>query len=154
MKRSFISLLILALWGSAFAAEPAKPSPGDKCPVCGMFVAKYPDFLARVEFKDGSYAVFDGPKDMFKYLLNLPKYNPAKKNADIESVFVTDYYSLRMVDGRKAFYIVGSNVTGPMGLELIPFEKAEEAAEFMTDHAGKSRVLFNEITGDTLKGLD
>ncbi|MEN6437886.1 MAG: nitrous oxide reductase accessory protein NosL [Syntrophobacter sp.] len=154
MKSLFISALILGLCCSAFAAEPAKPLPGDKCPVCGMFVAKYPDFLTRVVFKDGSYAVFDGPKDMFKYLLNLPKYNPAKKPADIESVFVTDYYSLRMIDGRKAFYVAGSNVTGPMGHELIPFEKTEEAAEFMTDHAGKSRLLFDEVTSDLMRTLD
>ena len=39
----------------------------DKCPVCGMFVAKYPGFLAQIQFRDGSIAFFDGPKDFFKY---------------------------------------------------------------------------------------
>ena len=59
-----------------------------------MFVAKYPDFLAEIVFKDGSYAVFDGPKDMFKYYMNLPVYNASKKQDDIEAVYVTDYYPL------------------------------------------------------------
>ena len=66
-------------------AGPAKPSPTDKCPVCGMFVAKYPDFVARISFKDGSYAFFDGVKDMMKYYFNLAKYNPAKQLGEIES---------------------------------------------------------------------
>ena len=76
---------------SADQAGFVKPSPKDKCPVCGMFVAKYPDFVAEIVFKDGSYAVFDGAKDMFKYYLDLKRFNPAKKPADIRSIYVTDY---------------------------------------------------------------
>ena len=58
---------------SARAAEhtPVTPTASDKCPVCGMFVAKYPDFLAQIIFRDGTYAVFDGAKDLFKYLHDL-----------------------------------------------------------------------------------
>lgn len=133
---------------------PIKPSPKDKCPVCGMFVAKYPDFIAEIVFKDGSYAVFDGTKDMFKYYFNLKKYNPQKKISDIGSVFVTDYYSLNLVDGWKANYVMGSNVYGPMGKELIPFEKEAEAKEFMNDHTGKSLLKFKHITLQLVKGLD
>ena len=40
------------LWGSE--SKPAKPSPKDKCTVCGMFVAKYPDFAAQIAFKESS----------------------------------------------------------------------------------------------------
>jgi hypothetical protein len=49
-----------------------------------MFVAKYPDWLAQMVFKDGSSAHFDGAKDMFKYLFNLKKYNPSKTTEDIQ----------------------------------------------------------------------
>jgi nitrous oxide reductase accessory protein NosL len=41
-----------------------------------------------------------------------------------------------------------------MGAELIPFEKEEDAAEFMTDHAGKARLSFSDVTPDVLKPLD
>ena len=61
-----------------------------------MFVAKYPDFLAEIIFKDGSTFFFDGTKDMFKYYFNLKKYNPSKKLEDIDSIYVTDYYSLTL----------------------------------------------------------
>jgi len=157
MKRFGIILLIIFLTATLSLSgdkKPVKPSPKDKCPVCGMFVAKYPDFLAEIVFKDGSYAVFDGTKDMFKYYLGLKKYNPAKNLSDIDSIYVTDYYSLSLVDGLKAYYVGGSNVYGPMGKELIPFEKEGDAKEFMTDHVGKSLSTFKDVNHDTLKRLD
>src|SRR4030043_45775 len=134
--------------------KPIKPSPKDKCPVCGMFVAKYPDFLAEILFKDGSYAVFDGTKDMFKYYFNLKKYNPQKRLEDIDSIYVTDYYNLTLMDGYQTFYVTGSDVYGPMGKELIPLEKEADAKEFMKDHKGQSILRFKGITYQIIKGLD
>jgi len=119
-----------------------------------MFVAKYPDWITQILFKDGSYAFFDGAKDMFKYTLDLKKYNPPKKPGDIESIFVTDYYSLNPIDGLQAYYVAGSDVYGPMGKELIPFAKEEEAKEFMKDHQGKSILRFKEVTPDLIRSLN
>lgn len=133
---------------------PAKLAPTDKCPVCGMFVAKYPDFVARIVFKDGSQAFFDGVKDMMKYYFNLAKYNPGKQVADITAVAVTDYYTLTLIDGLTAYYVIGSDVYGPMGKELIPFKGEAEAKEFMKDHAGKAILTFKDIKPETLIGLD
>jgi nitrous oxide reductase accessory protein NosL len=131
-----------------------QPGPRDKCPVCGMFVAKYPDFVARIVFKDGSLAFFDGAKDMFKYYFNLSKYNPKAKRTDISSIHVTDYYGLTYIDGLKAYYVQGSDIYGPMGKELLPFEKEGEAKEFMKDHKGKMLLRFQEVSNSIIKGLD
>jgi copper chaperone NosL len=141
--------------GQAEEVQPSfKPSEKDKCPVCGMFVAKYPDFLAQIVFADGSHYWFDGVKDMMKYYFDLNKYNPGKKTEDIKSIVVADYYSLKAIDGLKAFYVLGSDVYGPMGRELIPFGEEAAAKEFMTDHKGQAILPFSQITLDTLKGLD
>jgi copper chaperone NosL len=140
------------LWGAE--RGPAKPTPKDRCPVCGMFVEKYPDFVAQIAFKDGTFEFFDGAKDMFKYYFNLSKYNPKKKRADIVSIYVTDYYALRYIDGLKAYYVLGSDIYGPMGRELIPLEREKEAREFMKDHDGKKLLRFQGITGSIIKGLD
>src|SRR4030042_3578173 len=97
-----LTLIILTLlWSLSHAGErkPVQPSPKDKCPVCGMFVAKYPDWLCQILFKDGTNVFFDGAKDMFRYSLNLQKYNPSKKIFDIDTIYVTDYYSLNLIDG-------------------------------------------------------
>ncbi len=60
-------ILVFAATLSAAADEggPVRPGPKDKCPVCGMFVSRYPDWIASMRFKDGSSAFFDGPKDLF-----------------------------------------------------------------------------------------
>jgi nitrous oxide reductase accessory protein NosL len=153
----FFLLLTLTLtpslsWGGD--KKPLKPAPRDKCPVCGMFVAKYPDWVGEIVFKDGTYAVFDGVKDMFKYYFNLEKYNPSKKLSDIDSVYVTDYYGLDFVDGYNAIFIIGSDIFGPMGRELIPFGNEADAKEFMNDHKGKSLLRFKDVTLELIKQLD
>ena len=152
----FLLTLTLTLITDSYGGErkPIKPSQKDKCPVCGMFVAKYPDFLAEILFKDGSCAVFDGTKDMFKYYFNLKKYNPQKRLEDIDSIYVTDYYNLTLMDGYQTFYVTGSDVYGPMGKELIPLEKEADAKEFMKDHKGQSILRFKGITYQIIKGLD
>ncbi|RJR47287.1 MAG: nitrous oxide reductase accessory protein NosL [Deltaproteobacteria bacterium] len=157
MKYLQIVLALLVLTNSGYAADdpgPKKPGPTDKCPVCGMFVAKYPDFVACLVFKDGSQAFFDGVKDLMKYYFGLAKYNPAKKTADIAAIHLTDYYSLKLIDGRQAYYVVGSDVFGPMGRELIPLAEETAAKEFLKDHNGKSILTFPEITKALIGTLD
>lgn len=152
-----LSIVIIGLTASLALADelgPLKPAPADKCPVCGMFVAKYPDFLARIVFKDGSYAFFDGVKDLMKYFFNLPKYNPAQKTADIAAIVVMDYYKMKPTDGYQAYYVVGSEVYGPMGRELIPFREESAAREFLRDHKGKEIVRFDQIKPALLANLD
>jgi copper chaperone NosL len=150
-----MGILVLSV-SLGWAAElgPIKPSATDKCPVCGMFAAKYPDFVAAILFTDGSYAVFDGAKDMFKYYLDMKKYDRTRNPSDIQSIQATAYYSLSPIDGRKAFYVLGSDVYGPMGRELIPFEKEAEARQFMDDHRGKAIVKFSEVTQEMIEKLD
>ncbi len=133
---------------------PAQPSPRDKCPVCGMFVAGYKDFLAAVRFNDGAALYFDGPKDMFRFLFDPAKYLPGRSRAQISAVWVTDYYSLALIEGSAAFYVRGSDILGPMGAELIPFAKEEEAKEFMEDHKGQALLRFADVTPEVVGSLD
>jgi copper chaperone NosL len=130
------------------------PGPRDKCPVCGMFVHKYPDFSASIVFKDGRRVYFDGTKDMFKYYLDLKRYDPRRSPSDVAALYVTDYYALAPTDGLRAVYVIGSDVLGPMGHELIPFAKGTEAAEFKRDHRGRTMASFNSVTGIMVRDLD
>ncbi len=146
--------LLLATGALAVGGKPVKPGGKDKCQVCGMFVAKYPDFAAQVHFKNGTLAHFDGAKDLFKYYHQIGRYNPKATSKDISALYVTDYYTLTPIDGFTATYIVGSDVFGPMGRELIPFAKAKDAQEFLKDHKGKKSLSFKEVTSALLKELD
>jgi len=157
MKRAAIILsLVLILTLKAFASdpEPRQPAREDKCPVCGMFVHKYVDFLAQVIFKDGATLFFDGAKDMFKFIFGLKKYAPSRDMTEVAKIYVTDYYSLTPIDGTTAHFVIGSRIHGPMGHELIPFSKIEDANEFMFDHLGKEILPFKGITPEVIKRLD
>jgi copper chaperone NosL len=157
MAKILVSMLLtLLLVSSALGAgpNPVTPLPKDKCPVCGMFVAKYPDFVAQIIFRDGTYAVFDGVKDMLKYRAAIARFAPGKKTADIVAMYVTDYYSVSHIDGYRAFYVSGSDVFGPMGKELIPFRKKADAFEFMNDHKGRAVLTFPELTPSVMKSLE
>ena len=149
-------LIVFFSTGSALALDPApvKPSKKDKCPVCGMFVYKYPDWVGEIMFKDGTMAFFDGAKDLFKYYFNLKKYNHGKTQKDISAIYVTEYYDLKLMDAHKAHFVMGSDVYGPMGRELIPFFTKEDAGEFKKDHKGMRILVFQQITPAVIKKLD
>lgn len=147
-------LLFLAVTATAAEKGPVKPSAEEKCPVCGMFVAKYPDWVGEIIFNDGSVAFSDGAKDLFKYYFNLKKYNPKKTTADIDAIYVTEYYNLKLINAYNALYVIGSDVYGPMGRELIPFETREDAEVFMKDHKGERILKFKEISLKKVMRLD
>lgn len=125
----------------------------DKCPVCGMFVSKYPKWVAQI-FTNKTHFTFDGVKDMMKFYLNPKEWNHKYSSLDIKEIKVSDYYSNKAIDAKKSFYVLGSDVYGPMGRELIPFEHLEQAKEFKIDHNAKKILQFKEIDKDLLKNLD
>ncbi|NTV49712.1 MAG: nitrous oxide reductase accessory protein NosL [Geobacteraceae bacterium] len=158
MKRivTAVVLFCLLIVAASFAADKGVVAvPADaKCPVCGMFVAKYPDWTATARFKDGTTFYYDGPKDMFSHYLDTARYTPGKRQADIIALAVKEYYLLTMIDARSAFFVYGSDVYGPMGSELIPFSTEKDATAFKLDHKGKRILRFNEITRQTIKSLN
>lgn len=138
----------------AQAAQKIDVPKDAKCPVCGMFVAKYPKWAAVITMKDGHKHYFDGVKDMMKYYFDPKKYHAKQGKDDFASIQVSDYYTLSKLDGTKAFYVVGSNVYGPMGNELIPFSSMDAAKDFSKAHAGKKILKFDEINAETVDSLD
>ncbi|GFO69789.1 hypothetical protein GMLC_33680 [Geomonas limicola] len=151
----FCALLLMAgTSGAASKAASSAPPKEAKCPVCGMFVAKYPNWAASASYRDGSVTYFDGPKDLFAYYLNPKKFDPAKKRSDIVSLQVKDYYSLASIDATKAYFVTGSKVLGPMGKELVPFARQADAAGFSSDHQGRRVLRFPEVTLELLKTLE
>lgn len=140
---------------SMAAGKAVNPVPANaKCPVCGMFVAKYPDWTATIRFKDGTVSYYDGPKDMFSHYFDTSRYTPGKRQTDIAAMTVKEYYSLDYIDSRAAFFVAGSDVYGPMGSELIPFKTEKDAQLFKLDHKGKRILRFNEITSQLIKTLN
>ncbi len=132
----------------------------EKCPVCGMFVYKYPRWAAQIFYKKNGkiyHFSFDGVKDMMKFYFNpddYGKYDIDKFRKSITKILVTDYYTQKGIDGTKAYYVFWSNVLGPMGNELIPFKTLKEAKNFKKDHFGKFIKKFSELNDDLVWSLD
>jgi nitrous oxide reductase accessory protein NosL len=142
----FVLLIyVVFLYGVGSAKEFMVPTPKDKCPVCGMFVAKYQKWVAEIVFKDGDYVVFDGCKDMFKFYFNMAKYTKKKSRDDIADIYVTEYYTLKILKASEVMFIVGSDVLGPMGHELIPVKGEDEVKIFKIGHGGDKVFRFDEI---------
>jgi nitrous oxide reductase accessory protein NosL len=121
-----------------------------KCPVCGMFVSKYPKWAAQIKTKDGHNHYFDGVKDMLKFYFEPSKYGHQHSKDEMTNINVTDYYSLELFNGKDAYFVIGSNVYGPMGEEVIPFKNESQAKKFMEDHFGKKVLKFEELKKEML----
>lgn len=149
-------IILMLLWGMkiAYANEPSVTiKETDRCPVCGMFVYKYPKWVALIVFQDGGHYFYDGAKDMFKHIFNTAKYTPGQSAEGIQEIHVTDYYDVELIDAKSAFYVIGSDVLGPMGHELLPFKDQESAQEFLEDHKGKSILRYQDITPAVIESL-
>lgn len=156
-------LASLILGGRLLCALPASdemsgkavaPSVRDRCPVCGMFVTRYPDWVAQVTCKDGRVFFFDGAKDALKWLLLGRSRGDSYTCSEAASVLVTDYYSLKSIDAHSAWFVLGGDVLGPMGRELVPLDSREAAAEFLQDHHGERIIEFRQISPELVQGLN
>ena len=158
LVKRLVILSFLILWAACAAAQEGvvvpKPGAKDLCPVCGMLVSKYPNWVAVVRYRDGHAHFFDGAKDMFKYLHDLPKYAPAHHREDIAGIHVTEFYGLGKMDAHKALYVIGSDVLGPMGHELVPLETRADAEEFLKDHKGKRILTFEQVNPEIVSEVD
>jgi len=134
-------------------AEPLEQiSKDDRCAVCGMFVAKYSTWITQIRHADDAVKCFDGVKDMMVYYFNPESYGSYSEES-IKEMWVKDYYSLKWHDARSAFYVVGSDVKGPMGPEFIPFSSKGAAETFLKDHHGEKIITFTEITSEMVESM-
>ena len=145
-------VLYCFFFGSLVSAFESEITPDTRCTVCGMFVAKYPVWISKIVHKDGKKEYFDGVKDMLVYYFNPTVYGAVKDNP-LSEMLVKDYYSLAAIDAKKAFYVIGSDVYGPMGHEFIPFSSVEAANAFKKDHHGKEILTLKQITSERVESL-
>ena len=115
---------------------------GARCPVCGAFPARVPDWAAQVIFADGDAYFFDSPLSLFIYLRNLPRYAPGRKATDITASYVRAMDDGRWIAAQAAVYVQGSAVPGPMRRGNLPaFQDLPAARHFIARHGGV--VLFS-----------
>jgi len=122
------------------------------CGKCGMYPANYPRWQSQIIFKDGSMTPFDGCKCMFNYMSSMEQYDKVHSKGDINTVLVKDFNTGKWMNAADAHFVVGSNMMGPMGKELIPFADKAAAMKFYHEQGG-DMMMYAEITPEVLKSL-
>ncbi len=133
----FLSMFLLLSAGLLFAEDSGR------CIRCGMIVEKHPRWEGRMESAD-KVESFCAPKCLlFTYA--------GSDTGEGVKLLLKDYYSTKFIDATAAWYVSGSDVMGPMGPDMVPFAKKEDAEAFMKEHKGKALFAWKELTKEKLK---
>ncbi len=124
---------------SGLALDAARAVPRDaRCPVCGMYPSRSPDWAAQIIFANGDVQFFDSPLSLFMYLGDVARYSPGRSAGEIVAHYVTDIPSRSWVAARSAFYVTGSSAKGPMRAGNLPaFASPDAARQFAAQRGGK-----------------
>ncbi len=118
----------------------------EDCANCGMPTAEFPKWKT-VLTQDDKTQNFCAPRCMFMTYL--------KDSAGLQkaSIQVNEYYEQELIDAKSAFYVIKSDVTGPMGHDLVPFKDRASAEEFLADHKGEKVLDFEGVTMQVIQDL-
>lgn len=133
--------------------EPRSVPADARCPVCGMYPARFPHWAAQAIYRDGAVQFFDSPVNLHVFLDDVSRYNGAYGKADIAATFVTDVTSGNWVESAGAHYVHGSNALGPMRDGNLPAFTEREAAERFAAERGGVVLSADQITPEILRSL-
>jgi nitrous oxide reductase accessory protein NosL len=122
-----------------------EPGPKDRCPVCGMYPARYPRHHSQVKAVDGATIHFCSTQCLVTFKAEPARY--LKKPTKIKAAWVQVYPEGGWEYGGGLYYLVGSSIIGPMGPEALPFRQRQNAAKLAREKGGKV-YRFPDLTPD------
>lgn len=139
VTRSLAEPAAAAATGTEAARFAARAVPAEaRCPVCGMYPARFPTWAAQLALRDGSTRFFDSPREFFVFVDRIGRGTASVAAADVVIAWVTDYAGNGWVQAGAAWYVQGSRVTGPMRSDALPAFRERAAAEaFVAEHGGR-----------------
>ena len=145
MKKYLLIFFLIALFGTTSwaSSQPIKIESHKECPLCGMYPARYPEFNCQIVFIDGSYEAFDSAIGLLVYLL-FPD-NTGIKLKPIAKIYFRDYLKESWLEAGKTFFVTGSEIMGPMGVEFLPVDSKQAAKELKKQEQGQDITHFKEI---------
>jgi hypothetical protein len=136
--RTFALVVVVALLAAVTSTAQAP-----RCSNCGMRVDPAGAFTAGA-IEDGRALAFDSNKCLLRYRIEHPS---------ITGAWVTDYYARTHVALEAAFFVIGSDVSGPMGADLVAHGARADAERFSHDHHGTAIHPFPEITPELVRSF-
>lgn len=125
MKKTVLFLVfIILIFGCTVA--PSKIEYGkDACHFCKMTIVEQ-THAAQIVTKKGKPFKYDAIECMLNDLTE-------RNTSDIEYFLVTDYLSpAKLIDAKKAVYLISKGIKSPMGANLSAFETKEKANKYVT----------------------
>jgi nitrous oxide reductase accessory protein NosL len=136
-----IAAVALAAQLGACKDKPAEA----RCGYCGMKIDAQSAWRAEVKRPDGKTDAFDTPRCAFGAV--------TKGDEPAGSVVrVQEFYDRSWQDSSQVKFAVGSDVTGPMGADLVPLLPAH-ADKFAHDHAATKVVPGADVNAAVLAEL-
>lgn len=138
---------------SGLALDAPRALPDDaRCPVCGMFPARYPAWAAQVIFRDGATHFFDSPVNLMVFLRDPSRFSNYTAE-EVLAAYVNDVPSGSWTPAAKAFFVHGSNALGPMREGNLPAFTGRDAAERFASERGGVVLTLPDIGTDILNTL-
>ncbi|WP_419763909.1 MAG: nitrous oxide reductase accessory protein NosL [Arcobacter sp.] len=144
-KKSIFGLLLISTLGICSQITYLKEDVGV---IRKINLSKNPVWVAQITTNKGKKVLFCSPKSMFEfyYRPHLFKEYEATSSDDLDEILVTDYKSLKAINGRNAYYVYGSSKTSPSGDDLVAFEKKIDAKNFASNYNGKRIFRFSKVS--------
>lgn len=137
---------------AADALPPQTIGKQQRCPVCGMYPARYPRWQAQIVFKDGKMTAFESPAELFRFRFDMGKYDKEHSAADIGQIYLADHNGGGWIKAEQAVFVVGSDAKGPMGADMPAFKDSQGAENFSKEHGGRA-IPFAQVAPETLQQL-
>lgn len=127
---------------AAFAVACKKPDP--RCKHCGMKIDPTSAWRADLVANDGTLVPFDTPR------CALTSWRSGKTQA--KDLRVQEYYDRVWRDSAEVRFVLGGDVLGPMGPDLVPVD-GQRSAKFVQDHGADRAISIDQVTLDVLNSV-
>ena len=141
MRRDFMLALGLTALTALASAGCKKEA---RCKNCGMKIDPSSPWRAELIAADGAVITFDTPR------CALQSWRSGKTPA--KSLRVQDYYDRQARDGSELRFVIGGDVVGPMGPDLVPVDAAR-VSKFIQDHGAERALRVDEVTSEIIASI-
>ena len=147
------TLLALIAATTLLMAAPIEVTKENRCLIRQIKVYENPAWIAKAQTAQKKDVYSSSPKSMFEFYFQPDRWIElgAPTPDDVTSVTITDFKTLEATNARTAFFVYGSNVTGPAGDDLVAFAERKDAEAFMKKHNGKRILRFSEIKNSLIR---
>jgi len=133
-RRAFLFGLGLSTFALACKKEP-------RCSHCGMKIDPASTWQTKLVDDAGTTTSFDTPR------CALTAWRSGKTPA--KGIRVQDYYDRVWREGTEVRFVLGGDVVGPMGPDLVPVDTSR-VTKFIQDHNADRALALDEVTLEIL----